>query len=706
VSDSGDAHDRLLPAEWGPGLAPSCPAVLLVDDDERNLYALQEILGDLGHEIVRARSGVEALRQVLARDFAVVLMDVRMPGMDGYETAELIRGRTRSRHVPIIFVTAVNKDAAHVFRGYSAGAVDYVFKPLDPVILRSKVGVFVELYRKTEEIKRRAAEERRLLEENYRFRVEMLRSEQVLHREAEQRSLILRSLPLALYAEDLAVRGAPRRFVSENTGKLLGFEPADFIRDVELWPSRVHPEDRARVLAARAAALETGGLSIEYRWQAADGSERFLLEQAVVLRDAAGAPREILGTVLDVSDRKRLEQQLVHAQKMEALGQLTGGIAHDFNNMLSIVIGNLDLLRGDVEHSSAGARRLKSALDGAFRCANMTQRLLTFARRQPLAFKLVDLADLIPGLTELLGRTAGDRIEITVDAAPGLWPLMADPAQVEAAVINLAINARDAMPEGGRLTIGMRNAPWQQGWAETKPELAPRDHVLIAVTDTGTGMPPDVLERVFEPFFTTKGIGHGTGLGLSTTYGFVKGVGGHIEIESEVGSGTTVRLYLPRAESLAAEGGSDSAVESDRCVAKGELVLVVEDDDEIRKIAVESLGHLGYGVVAARDAEEALRVLDANPGIVLLFTDVLMPGRMTGTDLAREALRRKPGLKVLYTSGYVGGGSKPVSDDVLFKPYRAHDLAETVRAVLDADEPARHALDRRHGAEGCTPTAA
>jgi PAS domain S-box-containing protein len=673
--------DALLPAEWGPGLAPTRPAILIVDDDPRNLFALEEILADLGHEIVRADSGTAALRHVLVRDFAVILLDVQMPGMDGYDTAEMIRSRDRSRHVPIMFVTAVNKDDTHVFRGYSTGAVDYVFKPLDAVILRSKVAVFVDLYLKNEEVKRKAALERRLLEENYRFRAERLRAEEALRRQDQLRSLILGSLPIALYTERLDQPSRTRRFVSENPEKLFGFSATEFLSDPGLWRDRLHPEDRDRALAAISSTHETSALGTEYRWKAKDGSERYFLEQAVLVRDERGAPREIIGTIFDVTDRKQLEQQLVHAQKMEALGQLTGGIAHDFNNMLSIVIGNLDLLRKEVEHSKAASRRLKSALDGAFRCANMTQRLLTFARRQPLSLKHVDLAELVPSLTDLLRRTLGDKVEIRVDSPPDIWPLIADPAQVEAAVINLAINGRDAMPDGGVLTIGMRNEPWCDERAETKPELSRRDHVVISVTDTGTGMPPELLARVFEPFFTTKGIGHGTGLGLSTTYGFVKGAGGHIEIESQVGEGTTVRLYLPRAESQAAFAADAASGDLADARPTGEVILVVEDNDEVRGVAVEALGQLGYGVVEASDADQALQRLDSNPEVKLLFTDVRMPGRLTGVDLAREAVTRRPGLKVLYTSGYVGTDLDP-NDDVLQKPYRAHDLAVKVRQVL------------------------
>jgi PAS domain S-box-containing protein len=699
------------------GDLPAAAAVLVVDDDPRNLLALEETLHGLGSDILLARSGAEALKHLLVRDVAVILMDVHMPEMDGYETAEMIRTRERCRHIPIIFVTAVNKDETHVFRGYSAGAVDYVFKPIDPLILRSKVSVFVDLYRKTEEVKRQAEQEKRLLQENFRVRAEKLRSEQALRRKEEQQSLIVRSLPIALYTVPAADAGRAARFVSDTVERITGFPAARFAEDPAFWQERVADEDRDRVLRELEALHETGAATMEYRWRCADGSERYFLDQAVLIRDPDGRPREIFGTWLDISERKHLEQQLMHAQKLEAVGKLTGGIAHDFNNMLSVVIGNLDLLEKQLKGNKGAARFAKTALDGALRCADLTQRLLTFSRRQPLRSKRIDLDELVSAMTELLRRTLGDRIEIAFTAPDNLWPVMIDATQIESALVNLALNARDAMPDGGRLSIEMRNLHLP----EASPEigLTAGSYVTVAVTDTGTGIPQEVLPRVFEPFFTTKEIGQGTGLGLSTTYGFIKQSGGHIAIDSELGRGTTVTIYLPRSPEdgagaathtaapaeAAALAEADVAPEEDAAAvpyraAEGDTVLIVEDDPDVREIAVATFEEMGFRVLQAGNAKAALDLIGNAPEtdqIRLLFTDIVMPGGMSGRDLAREARRRRGDLKVLFASGYGGAGSPDEEnagaaehdEEMLQKPYRRRELAIRVGALLSgASQPA------------------
>jgi PAS domain S-box-containing protein len=656
-------------------------SILVVDDDARNLQALQEVLRGLDCRIVAAISGEEALRCILRRDFALILMDVRMPGLNGYETAELIRSRERSRHVPIIFLTAFDKDDTHVFRGYSAGAVDYVFKPIDPTILRSKISVFVELHNKTEEIRRKAEQEKRLLQENFRIRSEKLRSEQALRRREEQQSLIIRSLPLALYTIPAEEAIGGRRFASDNAERVSGFPAERFAEDPHLWEERLHPEDRERVLAELDAILEAGSVTIEYRWTHADGGERYVLDQAVLTRDPQGRPREIFGTWLDITERKHLEQQLVHAQKLEAIGKLTGGIAHDFNNMLNIVIGNLDLLNTKVSGSEA-ERFAKAALNGALRCAELTQRLLTFARRQPLDPRVIDLNEFIPAMVDMLQRTLGDKVTVEVKTTPDLWPVEADPTQVEAALVNLAVNSRDAMPEGGRIEIGLGNVSWSEEDAARIGEAKPGDYVAIAVSDDGAGIPPDILGRVLEPFFTTKGIGHGTGLGLSTTYGFAKQSGGHMSIDSAVGQGTTVTVYLPRAKAGAAAAADASIDVPVRVAAGGERVLVVEDDPDVREVAVRTLEEMGFTVLQAEDGASALDLIEREQGLRLLFTDLAMPG-MSGRDLARQACERRADLKVLYASGYdAEEGAGEENGLLLRKPYRREELASRVGVLL------------------------
>ena len=668
-------------------LPPPEVRILVVDDDSRNLLAMRETLAELGATVILARSGEEALKRVLDQDFAAILMDVHMPGMDGYETAELIRNRQKSRHIPILFLTAINKDEMHIFRGYSAGAVDYMFKPVDPVILRSKVSVFVELYRKTEEVKREAILRERLMAENFRVRTEKMVAEQALRRSEERQALIARSLPILLYTAEVT-RGAPFRYITENVQALFGFPAERFLTDGAFWDSRLHPDDRERALAQFDAMPETGVATVEYRWRAADGSYRILLDQAVLLRDEEGKPQELCGTILDVTDTREMQQQLAHVQKMETIGQLTGGIAHDFNNMLTVVIGSLERLGRTVTDDPKAARRVDMALQAALRCSDLTRRLLAFARRQQLHPESVDMDALVHNMGELMERTLGPNIAVEIESAPPLNPALVDRTQAESALLNLVINARDAMPSGGRLTIATSTVTIGEEEKDTDLGLQPGHYVRLTVSDTGCGMPADVMERAFEPFFTTKDVGKGTGLGLSMIHGFVKQSGGVIKVESEPEHGTTFHLYLPCAPDTVPQAKLDAEADGDGpALGQGEVVLVVDDDRDVRHVAVMTLQELGYSVLEAENGPQALKVLASEPRVDLLFTDIVMPGGMNGLELAQESLRQRPDLKVLYASSYAHGvaggvGTTGPGAEILIKPYRDRDLARAVRMAL------------------------
>ena len=323
----------------GPGESDRA-RVLLVDDDERNLLALATVLEDLG-EVVLARSGEEALRHLLKGEFAVILLDVYMPGMDGYETGQIIRSRDQTKGIPIVFLSAVNKEAEHLLRGYSMGAVDYVFKPVDPIILRSKVAVFVDLFEKAKEIERKARKEQALLDENLRANAERLQAEQELRLAEQRQSAIIQSLPMVLYLEPHDANPRRPNYVSGDFEAITGYKYDDVAGNPTLWIDRLHPNDRNRVIAALEARRKSGRSAIEYRWQCADGTYKHFLDQAVLLRDGDGKPVEFAGTLTDISEQRSLESQLVQAQKMDAIGKLTGGIAHDFNNLLAAVIGGL-----------------------------------------------------------------------------------------------------------------------------------------------------------------------------------------------------------------------------------------------------------------------------------------------------------------------------------------------------------------------------
>jgi signal transduction histidine kinase/CheY-like chemotaxis protein len=388
----------------------------------------------------------------------------------------------------------------------------------------------------------------------------------------------------------------------------------------------------------------------------------------------------------EIAERKRTEAALRHAQKMEAIGQLTGGIAHDFNNLLTAITGNLDLLQRRLEAGSTDVKRFAGgAMAGATRAAGLTQRLLAFARRQPLSPTVVDVNQLVSGLEDIIGRTVGEHIRVRTCLSNALWRTWCDTSQLETALINLVVNARDAMPDGGSITIETGNAELGRVYATDHDGVAPDQYVCVAVSDTGGGMPPEVIARAFDPFFTTKPIGQGTGLGLSMIYGFVRQSGGHVALYSDPGQGTTVRIYLPRHHDTApaeAVGAPEPLARS-----RKETVLVVEDEAIVRMVTVEMLGEAGYRVLEANDAPGALRILDSEADVDLLVTDVGLPG-LNGRQLAEMARQSRPELKVLFVTGYgynAGLGSHALEPgmEMLSKPFTTEALVSRVAEMLD-----------------------
>jgi PAS domain S-box-containing protein len=470
--------------------------------------------------------------------------------------------------------------------------------------------------------------------------------------------------------------------VSPSSATILGHRPDEMIGRSAV--DFIHPEDLDNTREEMRAARKGGRMrGFECRYLHKDGRS-----VALVWTGVWSEPEQshfFIGR--DMTERRTLEQQLFQAQKMEALGQLTGGLSHDFNNLLGIVIGNLDLLQETIKDDADKSELLNDAIQAALRGADLNQRLLAFARRQPLQPKRLEPDELVSGMMKLLRRTIGEHIEIEFVPGSGVWPITVDPAQLESALTNLAVNARDAMAKGGRLIFATRNGELDADYCAQQSDVRPGDYAVIEVTDTGAGMTPDVLRRVFEPFFTTKETGKGTGLGLSMVFGFVKQSGGHIQIYSEPGRGTTVRLYLPRAQE-----GSDArtaAVLALGALPKGEeKVLVVEDNDQLRRVLVRQLSELGYTVQEASNGNGAIEVLRSAQRYDLLITDVIMPGGVNGWELARVALDLRPELRVLFTSGFpaVALSEQGLPEGVLLlsKPYRKQDLAEKVRAALAA----------------------
>jgi signal transduction histidine kinase len=450
-------------------------------------------------------------------------------------------------------------------------------------------------------------------------------------------------------------------------------------------------DEENRLLATRAADL--GWFTLASRMALFFSALLVIILAYAAVRDASRrlAALEAANRQLneEVMERRSAQTQVRQLQKMEAVGQLTGGIAHDFNNMLAIVIGSLDIARRRLtgaEHAKV-ALCIDNATEGAERAAALTARLLAFSRQQPLEPKVLDANKLVGGMSEMLRRTLGERVQVETVLAGGLWRVCADPTQIESALVNLAVNARDAMPDGGKLTIETANCELDERYAAAHDEVTAGQYVMLSVTDTGTGMPQEVMDRAFEPFYTTKGVGRGTGLGLSQVFGFMKQSNGHMKIYSEMSQGTTIKLYLPRYIGEEITSGATTARDDIPGGHADEIVLVVEDEVKVRHMTVDALRELGYTVIQAGDGNQALEQLAMQPRIDLLFTDIVMPG-MTGRQLADRATEQRPGLKVLYTTGYtrnaiVHNGIVDYGVAFLAKPFSIVALARKIREVLD-----------------------
>ncbi|MBO9535499.1 PAS domain S-box protein [Herbaspirillum sp.] len=471
-----------------------------------------------------------------------------------------------------------------------------------------------------------------------------------------------------------------------------------------------HPDDVPANMSMFNRCIENGkSFTLEKRYLRPDGSSFWVSSNISRIVDAQGRPQAMMAVSTDITERRRAEEALrelndtleqrvaeeilersraeavlSQMQKMEAVGQLTGGVAHDFNNVLQIIGGNLQLMQSAPELEERSRHRVKIAIDAVDRGAKLSSQLLAFARRQPLQPRSINLARILRNMDDLLRRAVGETVEISTAIASGLWNTMIDPNQVENLIINTAINARDAMPNGGRLTLQIGNAELSDPDFLSQADLAPGDYVELSISDNGCGMPPEVRERAFEPFFTTKKEGEGSGLGLSMAYGFVKQSKGHISIQSEVGSGTTIRIYFPRSHE------DEAAIEERHemeMLGGSETILVVEDDPGLRLTVTDTLSSLGYRVLTAENGERALAIVRSGVAIDMLFTDVVMPGSVPATELARHARQLLPGVEILFTSGYprdaiVHEGRLDTGVELLSKPYRISQLARRMRHML------------------------
>jgi len=541
------------------------------------------------------------------------------------------------------------------------------------------------------EVKRRRAAEADLksLSSDLERRVEE-RTDQVLQSESLFRA-VFEGMPDMVYLQDTSVEGDPRfAMVNKATEAFLG-KPRSEI--VGATVSDVFQTDEAKkflIEDREALASHHSGTLFERTVDTPNGV-RIVESRKFPILFGANGHRFLLGLARDVTEQRAVEDQLRQMQRIDAVGQLTGGIAHDFNNLLSIIIGNAELLREQIADGTDAAAMGDDVLEAAARGADLVRRLLAFARQQQLTPQRVDLDERLPNIVTLLRRVIREDIDIKVTTDENLWPALIDPSQVDDALVNLAINARDAMPDGGVITIETANVVLDDEYSSRNTEVTPGKYVMLAVSDTGTGMNSETLFRAFEPFFTTKEVGLGTGLGLSQVYGWAKQSGGHVKIYSELGHGTTVRLYLPRAPDTSA-GTEPIPTSRDIELPKGhEKILVVEDNTKVRSVVTRRLHGLGYQTIEASTGEAALDLVRNGLDFDLMFTDVIMPGGMTGHELASEVLKLRPRAKILFTSGYtqlaVNRTEKGTdAHRTISKPHRKEDLARAIRDVLDRSD--------------------
>jgi len=522
--------------------------ILLVDDRPDGLLTMEAVLKSPDYNLVKAGSGREALSHLQKDDFAVILLDVQMPVMDGFQTAAKIKDIPRAKDTPIIFVTAINKDPFYIYQGYTVGAVDYLFKPFDPKILESKVAVFANLFRQQNHIKRQSEE------------------------------------------------------------------------------------------------------------------------------------------------LKRKENELLQAQKLEAIGRLAGGVAHDFNNLLTGIFGLSHDVRNTLGSYDSRREDLDEIIKACDRALTLTKQLLAFGRRQMSSPRILDLNSIVADMTKMLKRLITEDIELTTELSPALHTVMLEQSHVEQMILNLVLNARDAMPHGGTISISTANMEIHERNSSFDDDFVPGSYALIQVTDTGCGMDEETLAHIFEPYYTTKEKDKGTGLGLSTVYGVVKQYGGQVEVKSAPGEGTTFRIFLPHVQGLVEDSAREQVSEPSQ--GGQETILVVEDEDIVRRVTKRALTNNGYTVFAARDAKEALEFVD-NYGetIDLLLTDVVMPG-MNGRQLAEAVSRKRSGIAILYMSGYAEDvvlerGNIDTRIAFVEKAFSAQKLTQKVREVIDNHKASR-----------------
>ncbi len=636
--------------------------ILIVDDNEVTRYSIRRALTRHGYDVLEAATGADGLALLEAQDVAALILDVNLPDVSGFDIVRQLRMQPNTALLPVVHVSAAAIASGDMVTGLDAGADAYLIHPIDPDVLLATLRSLLRA--------RRAEDALRHTEANFREIFENT------------------GAPIAVIDAHLCISDGNQAFT-----RLTGLKPGDCL-DAALRDQNGSLDGMREALATRQRwqgqlELNTQGEHRDTEWRIAPYREPgigLLFVQDITLhvnRDRA-RQRELDYTQQElahqIEERRRAEQQLVQAQKMDALGQLTGGIAHDFNNLLTSIIGGIDMAALEVQRGNHARIPpfLEIALAASQRAGALTQRMLAFARKKPLDAEPFDINQRLLALDDMLRRAIPENIQLELKLSPSPHVVVADADTLDNVLINLVVNARDALPNGGliRVDTGMRTV-------RGETDLADGEYVFVRVNDNGSGIPQDVLDKVFEPFFTTKPIGRGTGLGLSMVYGFVRQSGGAVRIDSQVGHGTTVTLLLPRSQTAAREA---LAIADVPAPGQAQRILLVDDSDLVRMMAREVLTDAGYVVIEAAEGNEALELLSAHPDVDLLLTDIGLPG-MNGRDLAAAARRRRPDLRVLFVTGYAeltleGEDRLDQRMDLLGKPYSLKELLGRVHGLL------------------------
>jgi PAS domain S-box-containing protein len=636
--------------------------ILYLEDDPRDAELVSEklIRSAVAHKlhIVGNRKDFESA--LATNRYDLILSDYNLSDYDGMSA--MVLARERQPGVPFILISGTMGEEKAV-DCVLHGATDYVLKHrlerLVPAVLRAVA----------------EAEEQRRLHE----------AEKSLRNNERRMALLVSATPAIIYTCRID-RQFGITFISENVEQRLGYDPQEFIRNPAFRASLIDAADRDHVFAELENLSVQDQCQIEYRLKAKDGSWRWILDEMRVVRDEHGTPSEYIGYMIDITSRKELESQLAQSQKMEVVGQLAGGIAHDFNNILSAILGFSEMALTDMQPDNEFRDHILEIKKAGERAAELTSQLLTFSRKHTVDPRILNLNAVISDFSKMLGRLVREDIAMEIRPMAKDSRVKADPGQLEQVISNMVINARDAMPNGGKLTIETSNVTLSESGLNGVAEGKAGDYVLLSISDTGEGMTEEIQSRIFEPFFTTKPVGKGTGLGLASCYGAIRQSGGFITISSHVGQGTTFKIHLPLVAQEVPSNVSSSLMGA--LPTGNETILLVEDDDAVRKLANMILSSLGYNVLTAVDGEDGLRIGQKQQGkIDLLLTDVIMP-KMNGRKMASELLRQFPHIKVIFLSGYA---SKVILQDNeslsnephVNKPFVASNLAQKVRAVLD-----------------------